>query len=264
MSDRWKSRILAACALSFIAASAGACAVAPEDPSAAPMPAASHSMSIAPRQSRSTNPAARTISEKKAPASNVVAACTLNDPHETNDAVADATALTLGSVYYAPGDCWDEEVCNNDGSACWLQQFCDQAIGYASTQADAALCNGDEDWYFVPTEALPFDVGYVRFRAFAAGASYCPFHDYGDGDTYGYDPPSAPENTLTVEVYNASTLALVASSTSTIGRVWMDLGGPENLSHDLYFRFLGPQQAQYTYNFSIGPQTDWFEDECEY
>jgi hypothetical protein len=97
----------------------------------------------------------------------------------------------------------------------------------------------------------------------AAGASHCPAYDDGDGYIYGYNPPAGPENTLTVEVYNAQTLALVATSTSPIGRVWMNLGNPANLSHDLYIRFRGPKEAEYNYRFSLTPQTDWFEDECE-
>ncbi len=267
MTNRWQARLVAGWMLGAVGLGTGACA-APEEGTLAEAPEMTQSaaqqveVSVSSRGARPSPAQLARQLEAQSVVGGGNGVCNQNDGWEKNDKQADASTLGYEYVWKNEPDCWDWEWCDENG--CHTQTECYEA-SYAFTSVDgASICKNDEDWYFLPTASLPFSVGYLRFRAFAAGASYCPPYDYGDGDTYGYNPPAGPENTLTVEVYNAQTLALVATSTSPVGRVWMDLGDAAKLSHDLYFRFRGPKEAEYSYNFSLGPQTDGFEDECEY
>ena len=268
MTNRWQTRFSAVCVLGLMGLGAGACA-APEEGTFAEAPeetqgaAQEVQFSVSSRSARRTPAELGRELEERSIVGGGHGTCNQNDPWEKNNKRATASTLGYQYIWDSEPECWDWEWCDENG--CHTETECYEASSAYTSVDNATICKKDEDWYFLPTASLPFPVSYLRLRAFAAGASYCPFYDYGNGEgTYGYDPPAAPENTLTVEVYSAQTLALVASSTSPIGRVWMDLGNTANLSNDLYFRFRGPKEANYSYHFSLGPQTDWFEDECEY
>ena len=267
MSKHWRLGFTAAWFLGLVAVGATSCAVAPPEPESNSAPAGAvqpreaalsassrHGMGALARAVQ----AAEGTSLYTAPS---IGVCNQADLNEDNDEVGDSTSLSYASVWDNPPECWEWENC--DETSCWPEQECDEYSSAWTGMVQGTICKNDEDWFLLQTASLPFTVAYVGLRAMAAGASHCPFYDYGDGDTSGYDPPESPENTLKVEVYKATTLELVASSTSSVGRVWMNLGGADNLSHDLYLRFRGPEEAKYSYHFSVSPQTDWFEDECE-
>jgi len=266
MNNRWQARLLAGCVLGALGLGMGACAVSPEE-GAEPAEAtasAQQKIEVGVSSRHGMREAAnwsKQIEAKRTGKVGVVSGCD-QDAWEKNDKSEDASELAYHGIWDSDPECYDWEWCDDTG--CHTETYCAEYSSAHTSVDGATICKNDEDWYFLPTASLPFTVGYLGLRAMAAGASHCPFYDYGDGDSWGYDPPAGPENTLTVEVYNAQTLALVATSTSPIGRVWMNLGNPANLSHDLYIRFRGPKEAEYSYRFSLSPQTDWFEDECEY
>ena len=270
MSKHWSSRLTAAWFLGLVAAGAASCAVAPPEPERlsaladAAQPSEEATLSASSRQGMGA--LARRVQAADGTALHTprgVGMCNQADPNEHNDHAGDSTDVPYVSVSYNPPECWEGEMC--DETSCWTEQYCE---GYGSAwtgSVEGTICKNDEDWFLLPTESLPFDVSLVLLRAMAAGASYCPFTDY--GEPHGYDPPASPDNTLQVEVYNATTLELVGSSSSSIGRVWMnleDLDGVGNLNHDLYLRFRGPKEAKYSYHFSLSAYNGGSEDECEY
>jgi hypothetical protein len=268
MTKRWESRLLAGCFSSVVALGAASCAVSPETSETISAPTGtpqSVQVSISSGQLRGMSAvahAARQAEAYGAAAGHGVGLCNQGDSYEKNDKRQDASDLPYSYVSYSPPYCEDYEWCDDNG--CYTEHWCEDEYSSAYAKVDAAtICKNDDDWYLLATEDLPFNVGYLGVRAFAAGASYCGFEDDGNGDTSGYDPPSGPENTLVLDVYNAQTLALVATSTSPVGRVWMNLHGAATLSHDLYFHFHGPKEAKYDYKFYLSPQTTEFEDECE-
>lgn len=185
--------------------------------------------------------------------------CDLPDPYEKNNKPNHSTPLAYTSTYSWEDSVWDHET----GDIVEVTQF------YASIYgAQASLCRKDEDWYRVTTSGLGSEYGtnnvYFHVRAMAAGASWCsPTGDPEvDEGADLYDPPAGPGSTLTVEVYNATTLDLLGSGTSAVGRVWLNLGGP-NLGQDVLLRFRGPKQATYGYIFHAWAQSFDGEDECE-
>jgi hypothetical protein len=117
------------------------------------------------------------------------------------------------------------------------------------------LCAGDEDWFAIQT-AYGDSTVLFSIRLVAAGAGVC-----GAGCDE-YVPPAGPENTVTAEVYNASTMALVASQTSAEGRVWIDAFGPE-FAENVLVRIYGPPVATYGYQFYSMVRSGYYEDECE-
>jgi hypothetical protein len=211
---------------------------------------------VAPGEQEGAAEAAQVLAEQAGGAHS----CDQLDPYEKNDKANRSTALAYTSTYSWEDTVWDHET----GDVVEVTQFYATIYG---TQAN--LCHKDEDWYHVTTSGLGSEYGtnnvYFHLRAMAAGASWCSATGDPelDEEIGLYDPPAGPENTLTVEVYNATTLDLLGSGTSTVGRVWLDLGGP-NLGQDVLLRFLGPKQANYGYVFHAWAQSFDGEDECEY
>jgi hypothetical protein len=155
----------------------------------------------------------------------------LDDASEDDDTAATATVLTpAGST--TPGELY-----------------------LSASRTDLFLCPSDEDWLAVQTD---FGDSPVLFsiRLQAAGAGYC-----GAG-CEEYVPPAGPENTVLVEVYDASTMALVASATNDQGRIWIDAFGPE-FAHNVLVRVHGPPQATYRYQLFLMVRSGYYEDECE-
>lgn len=176
-----------------------------------------------------------TTSSTSGGASGSGSACAGEDADEENDSAATATVLALrGST--TPGEL------------------------YLTASRQQFLCRGDEDWFSVRTS---YGDSIVRpsailfsLRLQAAGAGLC------GGACGDFVPEAAPENTVTVEVYNAKTMELVASDTDSQGRVWIDAFGPE-FAQDVLIRVRGPQEAEYPYRLYVMVRSGYYEDECE-
>jgi hypothetical protein len=151
----------------------------------------------------------------------------IDDYDESNDVPADATPVYLQN----PGD--------------W----------YGFT--DAAKCSGNDDWYLIETsqsDSVPAN-RTVRVRLHAAGANIC-------GKLCGFVPPPGPQYTVTVEIFDAKTMAPLASKTSNIGVVRMDGTGPQ-FANDVLIRVSGPPQAVYAYQVTWVVNNGEAGDECE-
>lgn len=129
----------------------------------------------------------------------------------------------------------------------------------ATLMVDAFLCSGDDDWYRVPVAELGFDFHVIRIDGLVRGASWCGQFDGCDGEVL----PSAPENTLAVEVYDADSMVLLAADLATNGRVDVDGWGP-NFSRDLLIHVHGPSRAaSYDYELHVAIRSYDGEDDCE-
>ncbi len=72
----------------------------------------------------------------------------------------------------------------------------------------------------------------------------------------------APENTLTVEIWDATGTILLGSRTSQRGLIAIN-GSGRDYGSDFLIHFSGPAAVEYNYRFSIGVQNADGEDECE-
>lgn len=151
----------------------------------------------------------------------------LQDQYEPNDTPATASPLELDTDF-------------NSGGV-WVHAY---------------LCSSNEDWYHVPASALGIAEPTIKLRAMARNAGLC------GGGCDDVQLPSAPANTLTIEVYDTTGTTLLFSNTSDRGLVKFDRTG-EEYANDFLVRVTGPAAAQYAYHFSLWVQDFDGEDECE-
>ncbi|AKT43656.1 hypothetical protein [Chondromyces crocatus] len=128
-------------------------------------------------------------------------------------------------------------------------------------QLSAYKCSGDDDWYFIKTSFSnmindPPEYRYWTLVLRAAGAGSC------GASCEDYVPPAGPEHTVTVEAFDATTMAPLAMRTSTEGLIRM-AGYGEEFANDVLIRVSGPPEAVYPYTFLTTVRSDAFEDECE-
>ncbi|KIG19514.1 hypothetical protein DB30_00023 [Enhygromyxa salina] len=129
--------------------------------------------------------------------------------------------------------------------------------GYLSI--DAFLCPGESDWYRVPVSELKFDFYGLHVDAIAAGSSWCASVEVCGEPAL----PEAPEHTMRVEVFDATSLLLVAEGVGLDGRVDVN-GFDESFANDLLLRVSGPTPlATYAYELHVEIRSFGGEDECE-
>lgn len=154
--------------------------------------------------------------------------------------------------------CVDDRYEPNDGpvnATVFAYSFIDSQ-GRAYGMLEAVLCSGNADWYFIPTELLDYTRNVLQVRVLARDAGWC-------GLVCG-DPEllPGPENTITVEMYDATGTWLMTGNVSERGIVGLDVQG-EPVAHDLFLRIVGPASAEYPYRLHVGVQDFEGEDECE-
>lgn len=122
---------------------------------------------------------------------------------------------------------------------------------------EAFLCSEEYDWYFVEVEPLNYEFNALYIRATVEGSGWCGA-DCGDPFL-----PSAPENTISVDVFDADTKMLLKGSISDKGRLYLNAFG-EAVSHNLLVRVSGPTPAA-TYGYRLNVEIRGYdgEDECE-
>lgn len=120
------------------------------------------------------------------------------------------------------------------------------------------LCSGEDDWYRFPNSAAGFTPVFLAVRAEARGADYC-----GPGCD-GLTLPDAPENSITIEVYDESMNTLLSTRSDTDGTLFFDvsLEGME-YTDDLLIHVTGAAEATYPYELTLWVQPFDGEDECE-
>ncbi len=127
----------------------------------------------------------------------------------------------------------------------------------ADIMLDGLLCSDEDDWYYVSADMLEFDMYTLELNALVEGTSWC---GAGCDDAW---LPDAPENTISIEVFDAATLQVLGSKTAEDGRVYLD-GWGDAFSHDLLIHVFGPTPAA-TYPYELFIQIHGYEgeDECE-
>lgn len=135
----------------------------------------------------------------------------------------------------------------------------DQTLQEATLQHAASLCAGDHDWYLIPVAELGFDSHVVRIDGLVRGASWCGHVGGCNGEVL----PDAAENTLAIEVYDASERVLLGSDIATNGRVDVDGWGP-SFANDLLIHVYVPSSAAvFDYDLHVDVRNYDAEDECE-
>lgn len=122
---------------------------------------------------------------------------------------------------------------------------------------DAGLCAGEDDWYRYDVESLGHAEHYLYLRALVEDAGLC-------GEDC--DQPvlvAGPEHAMTVEVYRAHDMQLLASDTKDGGVLMINGSGGEAYAHDLLIRVFSPTFAEYHYRLSVEVRNYDGEDECE-
>ncbi|EDM78188.1 hypothetical protein PPSIR1_00605 [Plesiocystis pacifica SIR-1] len=157
--------------------------------------------------------------------------CLADDSFEDNDVEADAALVP-----------WQA----NNGF--WIE-----------TDFEATLCE-DEDWYAFDLDVNMLDGDPSNFALFldiiVQGSSWC-----GSGCEEP-ELPAAEENTISIELYEASTMNLLVAQTSQKGRINVDKSGAV-YGQDLILRVYGPAVVNYLYDVSFNVRFDAVEDECE-
>jgi hypothetical protein len=114
------------------------------------------------------------------------------------------------------------------------------AVGQWTT--NLTLCPGEDDWYAVPVA----DRGLGRMQYHVA-----LYHD-SIGDICGLCTlavEACPSNTVSVDIYNAQTGALLATQTRTRGFSWLQ--GEDEQPVDLLIRVYGGASAGFPYNLEV-------------
>lgn len=184
-------------------------------------------------------------------------------PEDAADTPGTPAGASVGTSYdrrdrSSADPCVDDRYEPNDGpvnATVFAYSFIDSR-GRAYGMLEAVLCSGNADWYFIPTELLDYTRNVLQVRVLARDAGWC-------GLVCG-DPEllPGPENTITVEMYDATGTWLMTGNVSERGIVGLDVQG-EPVAHDLFLRIVGPASAQYPYRLHVSVQDFEGEDECE-
>ncbi|WP_179955502.1 hypothetical protein [Chondromyces crocatus] len=167
----------------------------------------------------------------------------VDDEYEDNDVAMTATQVPMELPVEGDPDWYGEDL--------W----------YVWNEISAYKCSGDDDWYFIKTSFDtpaddPPETRYWSLVLRVAGAGSC------GASCEDYVPPAGPEHTVTVDVFNATTMAPLTTRTSDEGliRLW---GYGADFANDVLIRVSGPPEAVYPYDFTTTARSDAFEDECE-
>lgn len=174
------------------------------------------------------------------------------------------TARSAPATIAAPGAARASAACADDGyepnqgpssATVFAYSFIDNR-GRAHGMREAVLCSGNQDWHLVPTELLGYSRYVVQIRVLARDAGWCGL-PCGDLELL-----PGPENTIRVEMYDATGTWLMTGNVGERGTVGLDVQG-DPVAHDLFLRITGPAAAQYPYRLHITVQDFEGEDECE-
>lgn len=163
------------------------------------------------------------------------------------------------------GTCADDALEDNDTSGAAKQvAWSGVNLMSASLNMTGYLCSGDEDWFLLDTASLNLMDPVFSLEARAKGSAVPPcVCGCDDGVCYKPWAMAGPQNTITVEIYNAATNELLATGTEPHGNVEIGAYGPA-LSQGLLVHVKGPAAAQYPYQLWISIyENNGEEAECE-
>ena len=122
---------------------------------------------------------------------------------------------------------------------------------------DAYLCSGEGDWYQFDVESLGYDVHFLLVRALIEDAGLCGL---ACGDVVISE---GPEHAMTIEVYRAIDMQLLATQTDDDGV--LAFGGiGDQFGQDLLLHVFSPTpEAEYPYRLTVEMRNYDGEDECE-
>ncbi len=157
--------------------------------------------------------------------------CELNDLYEPNPSAAEASMMTWQSATE-----WSAYRIIND----------------------AYLCPGEGDWYHFDVDSLGYAEHFLYIRALIKDAGLCGL---GCGDPV---IPAGPQHAMTIEVYRAVDMQLLATLTQDDGVLALNGGGGDNFSNDLLIHVFSPTlDAEYPYRLTVEIRNYDGEDECE-
>jgi hypothetical protein len=123
---------------------------------------------------------------------------------------------------------------------------------------DAGLCAGEHDWYHFDVESLGFDEHYLYVRALVKDAGLC-------GASCDQPViPAGPQHAMTVEIYRANDVQLLATQTDDDGVLVLNGPGGEAYARDVLIHVFSPTVgAEYPYRLLVSMRNYDGEDECE-
>ena len=136
---------------------------------------------------------------------------------------------------------------------------------YGDWIIEACLGNGNQDWYRIDASQLRWDLApefdgtaSMQLHTVIAGTGVC-------ADIAACNEvrlPDAPGNTLTVSVYRASDMELLATMDNTHGVLKLT-GADASFDEDLLVSVSGPPEALYVYRLNVFLAVTGSIDECE-
>lgn len=124
------------------------------------------------------------------------------------------------------------------------------------TSLEAFLCPGEDDWYRISAKGIGFPPFSIQLDLYITESSFC-------AGICSPALPDAPENAVSVELYNAKNGKLLGENVVLNGR--LDLDVPLH-AKDLLIHVFGPPEATYGYVLQVWLQAKnktGGEDECE-
>lgn len=147
----------------------------------------------------------------------------------------------------------------DDADAARLLAFTYQHSWQASVYLDDAfLCGGEDDWYRFPASSAGFTTLFFAVRAEARGADHC------GPRCENLVLPDAPENSITIEVFDETQTILFASQSDLDGTLRFDVRLDDvEYTGDFLIHVTGAAEATYPYTLHLWAQPEDGEDECE-
>ncbi len=182
-----------------------------------------------------------------------------SDPSDTDttESTTESTTETdsgdSGTVDCTENDAWESNDLPENASVVEWEDIFNVSV---EVTIDACLWSDEDDWYHVSVDTLEYDVYVLQVDVVIPGTSWCP-------GCSGLELPDAPENAVTVEVFDAETLQLLVTQTVQDGRI--NVGGAgDAFSSNLLIHVFGPTPAA-TYSYELTVEIHGFmgEDECE-
>jgi hypothetical protein len=123
---------------------------------------------------------------------------------------------------------------------------------------DASLCSGEDDWYHFDVQSLGYVEHYLYVRALIKDAGLCGLNC--DEPVI----PAGPQHAMTIEIYRADDVELLASLTDDDGVLVINGPGGDAYADDLLIHVFSPTPtAEYPYRLSVAIRNYDGEDECE-
>jgi hypothetical protein len=156
-------------------------------------------------------------------------------------------------------DAYEENDVDSQAAPITLTGYADPGFFYKYAHADACHGAGDDDWYFIKTSEGLAENTLLRIRARIAPIGSCASNG---GACDEYLLPPSPDNTVTIELYDATTHMAIGGATNDQGYA-KAYGAGTAFANDVLVRVVGPANVSWQYTLDVLLRGGDYEDECE-